>query len=82
VASAQDQPGDANPEPTATPQAAASDQNDTQPGDSDVPEGPALPAIFGLIGSMTGMELELDTADDLLHLRLPEAMASQIGVES
>jgi multidrug efflux pump subunit AcrB len=44
---------------------------------TQVPEGPALPAIFGLIGSQFGTEF--DTADDLLNIQLPEEVASTLG---
>jgi multidrug efflux pump subunit AcrB len=49
---------------------------------TNLPEGPELPAIFALVGELSGMELELDTADDLINIELPEAMATQFGVQS
>jgi len=42
-----------------------------------LPEGPALPAIFALIGGQFG--ITLDTADDLVNIPLPEEFATQIG---
>ena len=57
---------DATPEPTATATPAS--------------EGPALPAIFGLMGSQFGTEF--DTADDLLSIQLPEEVASTFGGSS
>lgn len=54
---------EATPEPTETPAAA--------------PEGPALPAIFNLIGAQFGAQF--DTADDLLNIQLPEQFAAAFG---
>lgn len=42
-----------------------------------IPEGPALPLPFGLMGAALG--LELNTADDLINLQLPENLAAQFG---
>ncbi len=47
-----------------------------------IPEGPPLPRLFSLLGSLLGGEIELDTADDLIPLRLPAAMAEQFGVDT
>ncbi|PJF41028.1 MAG: hypothetical protein CUN54_03070 [Phototrophicales bacterium] len=44
---------------------------------SDIPEGPELPVIFSFIGG--GFGLELDTADDLINIQLPEEASAQIG---
>jgi multidrug efflux pump subunit AcrB len=49
---------------------------------SDIPEGPPLPGLFGLMGSALGGEIELDTADDLIPLHLPAAMAEQLGADT
>lgn len=46
----------------------------------EVPEGPRLPLQFGFIGLSLG--LELDTADDLINLELPESAAAQFGATS
>jgi len=46
----------------------------------DVPEGPELPPIFALIGG--GLGIELDTADDLLAIQLPEEFAALIGTST
>ncbi len=43
----------------------------------NIPEGPELPGFFAQIGSFLGVEL--DTADDLLTLQLPEEAAAQFG---
>ncbi len=43
----------------------------------EVPEGPALPLVFNLLGGFIG--LELNTADDLINIQLPEDMAAQFG---
>ncbi len=45
-----------------------------------IPEGPALPPLFNLMGVTMGMEL--NTADDLINLQLPENLASQLGSSS
>lgn len=42
-----------------------------------IPEGPLLPFLFNLLGGQFGAEL--NTADDLIGLRLPEEMAAQLG---
>lgn len=44
------------------------------------PEGPELPAIFSLVGTQFGAEL--DTADDLLNIQLPEEFAQSFGTSS
>ena len=46
----------------------------------DIAQGPALPLPFALIG--TGLGIELNTADDLINLQLPENLASQLGASS
>lgn len=42
-----------------------------------VPEGPALPPLMSVIGRFIG--IELNTADDLIDLELPENLAAQFG---
>ncbi|MBE2270514.1 MAG: efflux RND transporter permease subunit, partial [Anaerolinea sp.] len=44
---------------------------------ADVPEGPSLPLVFNLLGGFIG--LELNTADDLINIQLPDDMAAQFG---
>ncbi|MEQ8677929.1 MAG: efflux RND transporter permease subunit [Aggregatilineales bacterium] len=51
-----------------------------EPQVADVPEGPALPPIFSVIGG--GFGIELDTADDLLEIRLPAEFAQLLGSET
>lgn len=46
----------------------------------DIPEGPGLPLQFALIGTFLGTEL--NTADDLIPLTLPENLAEQFGASS
>lgn len=46
----------------------------------NIAEGPALPLPFALIGA--GLGMELNTADDLINLQLPENLASQLGSSS
>ena len=46
----------------------------------DLPEGPALPAIFGLFADALG--IQLDTADDLVMIQLPQSFAEQFGASS
>ncbi len=43
----------------------------------DIPEGPSLPLVFNLLGGFIG--LELNTADDLINIQLPDEMAAQFG---
>jgi multidrug efflux pump subunit AcrB len=47
---------------------------------AEIPEGPALPLPFGLLGGFIGVEL--NTADDLINLQLPENLAEQFGSSS
>lgn len=47
---------------------------------SDVPEGPALPPLFSLLGA--GFGTELNTADDLLQVTLPDQLAQLIGTNT
>lgn len=65
---------EATAEPTAaTPELESTATTET----TTIPEGPALPAQFGLLGTFFG--ITLDTADDLLTIQLPEATAAQFG---
>jgi len=41
------------------------------------PQGPPLPALYGVVGELFGAEL--DTADDLLSIELPPEFAEQFG---
>lgn len=65
----------ASPEEVVTAQEEQSIQTETE-----LPEGPALPLIFSLIGGQFGVEL--NTADDLINLQLPEEAAAQFGDSS
>jgi multidrug efflux pump subunit AcrB len=47
---------------------------------AEIPEGPALPITFGLLGA--ALNIELNTADDLIGLELPESMAAQVGADT
>lgn len=60
------------PEATEVPTA---ERTETAP--EGMPEGPALPLIFNLMSVSLGMEL--NTADDLVNLQLPENLAEQFG---
>ena len=44
------------------------------------PEGPELPAIFALVGTQFGAEM--DTADDLLNIQLPDQFADMMGAST
>ncbi|MBE2181948.1 MAG: efflux RND transporter permease subunit [Anaerolineae bacterium] len=44
---------------------------------TELPEGPALPLPFTLLGGFIGVEM--NTADDLINIQLPEEMAAQMG---
>jgi multidrug efflux pump subunit AcrB len=46
----------------------------------NLPEGPALPLIFSLIGEPLG--LELNTADDLISIEIPADLAELTGSEN
>jgi multidrug efflux pump subunit AcrB len=43
----------------------------------EIPEGPALPPFFALLGGQFGVTV--DTADDLIDIPLPEEAAAQFG---
>ncbi len=63
--------GDSVPTPEAEP------AEGDQPAARDIPEGPRLPLAFSLIGTFIG--LELNSADDLIDVQLPEDLAAQFG---
>jgi multidrug efflux pump subunit AcrB len=46
----------------------------------DIPEGPSLPFLFSALGGFLG--IELNTADDLINIQLPEEQAAQFGASS
>ncbi len=48
--------------------------------ENTVPTGPALPALYGVIGQQ--MNVELDTADDLISIHLPADFADLAGTDS
>lgn len=48
--------------------------------DQEIPEGPALPFLFSVLGGV--LNIELNTADDLINVQLPEEMAAQFGASS
>jgi multidrug efflux pump subunit AcrB len=71
------------PDATAAPVAAAETETETQAETvtaQNLPEGPELPAIFGLFANALG--IQLDTADDLVNIQLPESFAQQFGASS
>lgn len=72
---------------SSTPEASAPAEAPTaapsgQPADTprDIPEGPPLPFFFGLVGGQLG--IELNTADDLIGITLPENLAAQFGADT
>ena len=71
--------GEANP--SGEEAAAGTDEQPVAIGETpivqEIPEGPALPLVFNLLGGFIG--LELNTADDLIDIQLPEEMAAQFG---
>ena len=79
--------GDASTTPAAAPDAVTADPvadttTDAAPvqqaaAPADLPEGPGLPFTFNLLGGLIGVEL--NTADDLINLQLPETLAAQFG---
>ena len=75
---AADQTSDTSTE--ATPADSTVAQATPAPTTEPIPEGPALPPLFNLMGVTMGMEL--NTADDLINLQLPENLASQLGSSS
>jgi multidrug efflux pump subunit AcrB len=68
------------PDVTAAPIASSETETETQTDPvavQNLPEGPVLPAIFGLFADTLG--IQLDTADDLVNIQLPESLAEQFG---
>ncbi len=59
---------------TATPEPTTQASTATQ---TDIPEGPALPPIFRLMGAQ--FQATIDTADDLINITLPDDIAKQLG---
>jgi len=68
---------DANGETTAETSPENSETVQAGQTGHDIPEGPKLPALFGLLGGQFGARI--DTADDLIDLPLPEEAAAQFG---
>lgn len=78
VASTEPTSEDAPDSPIANaPETAAQNQTQTP---REVPEGPPLPFFFGLVGGQFG--IELNTADDLIDIALPEELAAQLGSDT
>lgn len=86
-----DAPIDALPDMTDEETASTDGEDETVPLDptagfaitqnpayADVPEGPALPGLYGFIGEEF-FNYELDTADDLLKLQFPAEIAPLLG---
>lgn len=71
-----DEAGDDNTDDAAT---AASTNNDTTDR-SDLPEGPTLPLLYGVIGDAF-LQTELNTADDLISISVPEEFGELLGEE-
>ena len=83
VASAPDNPGhpnDADGNPGESASGEAGNSTGSANGATELPEGPPLPPVFSLIGLQFGVEM--DTADDLINLRLPESAAEQLGAST
>lgn len=49
----------------------------TNPDYADVPEGPALPELYSVMGEL--FAYDLDTADDLLKMQFPDEFAAFVG---
>lgn len=58
-------------------EAAQETQVETESLASEIPEGPGLPLFYNLLGGFIGVEL--NTADDLIDIQLPENLAAQFG---
>ncbi|MEP7292352.1 MAG: efflux RND transporter permease subunit [Chloroflexota bacterium] len=80
TASEEAPPVDATVAPEVTEAAPEATPEATEVVATNLPEGPALPEQFGLLGVFFGVTL--DTADDLLTIQLPEATAQQFGTSS
>lgn len=63
--------------PESIPVASATPEPEPDISDRVIPEGPSLPPIFSLLGTQFG--LEINTADDLIDMRLPDNIAQQFG---
>ncbi len=68
----------ANEEETTTVDPTAGFEIGTNPVYADVPEGPALPALYSFIGEEF-FNYELDSADDLLKIQFSEEIGEFIG---
>lgn len=55
---------------------------DTATSDLDLPEGPALPQLLEVFAAFAGDDIELDTADDLITLQLPDEFADFAGASN
>jgi multidrug efflux pump subunit AcrB len=67
-------------EDTTTPTETVSETEESEPVEqstADIPEGPALPPLFALLGSQFGATI--NTADDLINIQLPAEAAEQFG---
>ncbi len=56
---------------------AATPAPEPRPNTDVLPEGPALPPFFSLLGLAFGVEM--NSADDLINLQLPDNLAAQFG---
>lgn len=74
----QPQTTDAAPEAADTSDAESTEAE--QRAQQDIPEGPPLPALFGIIGEQLG--IELNTADDLITITIPEEFAALAGTDT
>jgi multidrug efflux pump subunit AcrB len=66
-------------EETADDAAADADVDATSV-NQEIPEGPSLPFLFSALGGFLG--IELNTADDLINVQLPEEQAAQFGAST
>ena len=75
-----DNPGDSVNDTSANndPEQDSNEPVNSEPAAS-IPEGPALPPIYALMGLQFGAEL--DTADDLINIQLPPEAADQLGTD-
>jgi multidrug efflux pump subunit AcrB len=63
--------------PPAEDSTAAAETETQTAAQTEIPVGPRLPLQFSLIGALIGVEL--NSADDLIGLQLPEQFAGQLG---
>lgn len=61
----------------SAPVVPASSESEPVNSDRVIPEGPSLPPIFALLGMQFG--IEINTADDLIDIQLPDSFAQQFG---